>query len=155
MSKSSGSLLERLFNSLRRLLGQQNPGPPPPDAVAQAAASLLAEMTRVDHEIKDGDLRAARDALQQLFALTPEKAQMLLSHASRPENRLTSYHHAVALLNRNLARDQKVQLVESMWRVAHADAEVHMYEDHLVRKISDLLYLSHTDFITAKHRARG
>lgn len=155
MSKSSGSLFERLFTSLRRLLGQQDPGPPPTDAVAQAAASLLAEMTRVDHEITDGDLRAARDALQQLFALPPEQAEMLLNHASRPENRLTSYHQAVALLNRNLGREQKVQLVESMWRVAHADAEVHMYEDHLVRKISDLLYLSHTDFITAKHRARG
>jgi uncharacterized tellurite resistance protein B-like protein len=155
MSESSGSLLERLFIPLRRLFGSQDAGPPPVDAVAQAAASLLAEMTRVDHEVKDGDLRAARDALQQLFALSPGKAEALLAHAARPENRLTSYHQVVSLLNRHLAREQKVQLVESMWRVAHADAEVHMYEDHFVRKISELLYLSHTDFITAKHRARG
>jgi uncharacterized tellurite resistance protein B-like protein len=155
MSASSSSLLERLFIPLRRLLASKEAAPPPADAVAQAAASLLAEMTRVDHEIKDGDVRVALDALQELFALSPEQAEALLSHAARLENRPTSYHQAVSLLNRHLTREQKVRLVENMWRVAHADAEIHMYEDHLVRKISELLYLSHTDFITAKHRARG
>jgi uncharacterized tellurite resistance protein B-like protein len=42
-----------------------------------------------------------------------------------------------------------------MWRVAHADLELDMYEDHLVRKIAELLYVPHTEFITAKHRARS
>jgi uncharacterized tellurite resistance protein B-like protein len=145
----------RLAAFLRRLFGPEDTAPPPADAVAQAAASLLAEITRVDHEVKDTDVGAARDALQQLFALPPDKAEALLAHAARPENRHTSYHPLVSLLNRHLTHEQKVRLVESMWRVAHADRDVHMYEDHLVRKISELLYLSHTDFITAKHRARG
>jgi uncharacterized tellurite resistance protein B-like protein len=128
---------------------------PPADTIAMAAATLLAEVARVDHDVKDADLAAAREALQQLFALAPQKADALLAHALRPENRPTSYHSIVSVLNRSLSMQDKVKLIESMWRVAHVDREIDMYEDHLVRKISDLLYLSHTDFIHAKHRARG
>jgi len=112
-------------------------------AIAQTARPILER------------LHAAREALQQLFALVPEKADALLAHALRPENRPTSYHSIVSVLNRSLSMQDKVKLIESMWRVAHVDREIDMYEDHLVRKISDLLYLSHTDFIHAKHRARG
>lgn len=155
MSDHPPTLFERLSAALRRLFAPKDAAPPPADAVAQGAAALLAETTRVDHSVANADLTAARDALQQMFALPPDNAEALLAHALRPENHLTSYHPVVSLLNRHLTREQKVLLVESMWRVAHADREIHMYEDHLVRKISELLYLSHTDFITAKHRARG
>jgi uncharacterized tellurite resistance protein B-like protein len=58
------------------------------------------------------------------------------------------------VLNKTFSAEQKQRLIEHMWRVAHADEEVHMYEDHLVRKIAELLYVPHSQFIAAKHRAR-
>lgn len=126
-----------------------------PDAIPLAAATLLAEVARVDHDVKDVDVASASRSLQQLFALPQDKADALLEHALRPENRPTSYHSIVSVLNRKLTMQDKVALIEHMWRVAHIDRQVDMYEDHIVRKISDLLYLSHSDFISAKHRARG
>lgn len=145
--------LLRAFQNL--FAGAAAEAPARPDEIALAAATLLAEIARVDHDVKEADLVAAREALQELFALPQEKAHALLDLASRSENRPTSYHGLVSVLNRNLSRQDKVRLIEHMWRVAHVDREIDMYEDHLVRKISDLLYLSHTDFIHAKHRARG
>jgi uncharacterized tellurite resistance protein B-like protein len=90
-----------------------------------------------------------------LFALPAADADALLAQAARPENRPTSYHGIASLLNGGLTPQDKIRLVEQMWRVAHVDREVDMYEDHLVRKIADLLYVPHREFIAAKHRARN
>jgi len=148
--------LRNLLRTFQNLFaGAAAEAPEGPDAIPLAGATLLAEVARVDHDVQEADLVAAREALQHLFALPPDKAQALLEVASRTENRPTSYHGIVSVLNRKLSREDKVRLIEHMWRVAHVDREIDMYEDHLVRKISDLLYLSHTDFIHAKHRARS
>ena len=121
----------------------------------QSVASLLYETARVDHDVKDEDLRVAADSLRQLFALSDEQTETLLSHAAHPHQRLTSYHPPVKMINKHFSAEQKHHLIEYMWRIAHADLEVDMHEDHFVRKIAELLYVPHSDFITAKHRARG
>jgi uncharacterized tellurite resistance protein B-like protein len=41
-----------------------------------------------------------------------------------------------------------------MWEVAYADGRVDRYEDHMIRKVADLLYLSHNDFIRMKLASR-
>ena len=122
--------------------------------VQQAVASLLYETARVDNEVKVQDLRVAQESLRELFALPPQQAQALLARAGEPDKRPTSYHPLTKIINNHFSAEDKRRLVEHMWRVAHADHEVDMYEDHLVRKISELLYVSHREFITAKHRAR-
>ena len=51
--------------------------------------------------------------------------------------------------------EQKVSLVELLWRIAYANETLHQYEEHLVRKIADLLHVPHSAFIAAKFNARG
>ena len=43
--------------------------------------------------------------------------------------------------------------MELLWHVALADGEIDKYEDHLVRKVADLIYVPHLSFIRAKHNA--
>ena len=50
--------------------------------------------------------------------------------------------------------EQKKLLVEQMWRVAFADAEILAHEEYLVRKVAGLLHLPLADFLEAKIRAR-
>lgn len=121
----------------------------------QAAAILFAEVARADNNVKDIDLVAARQGLQVLFGLSTEQADALLQYAGRPENRPTSYFRIVSLLNREMSPTDKIKLIEQMWRVAQIDNEIDMYEDHIVRKIADLLYVPHREFIAAKHRAKN
>lgn len=153
MSETVASVFERIALAMRRLFGTDTEDAPAADAVSQAAALLLAEVARVDQDVKDIDLIAARDGMRELFSLSPEQSADLIEHACRPENRPTSYHAIVRLLNRSLSMQEKINLIEQMWRVAQIDQEIDMYEDHLLRKISDLLYVPHSEFIAAKHRA--
>lgn len=153
MSGTAVSAFEKFTLALRRLFSAGSEEAASADAVPQAAALLLSEVARVDHDVKEIDLAAAREGLQQLFPMDSEKSAAMLEAAGRLENRPTSYHAIVNLLNRELSAQQKIDLIEQMWRVAQIDQEIDMYEDHLVRKISDLLYVPHREFIAAKHRA--
>jgi uncharacterized tellurite resistance protein B-like protein len=158
MARSLRSLLQSVGEGLQKVLGTHTSEPGPAAQallVQQAVASLLYETARADHAVKQEDLDAASDCLRELFALTAEQAAALLAHAGHARHRPTSYHPLVSVINQNLGADEKRRLVEYMWRVAHADREIDMYEDHLVRKIADLIYVPHRDFISAKHRARG
>jgi uncharacterized tellurite resistance protein B-like protein len=47
-----------------------------------------------------------------------------------------------------------MKLVENMWRVAFSDQKLDKYEEALIRKVADLIYVSHQDFIKTKLAAR-
>ena len=66
-----------------------------------------------------------------------------------------SLHEQIDLINRNFSAEQKFVLVRGLWQVACADRRIHHHEEALVRRLADLLYLSHTDFIRSKHQALG
>lgn len=155
----SGSFFQSIGNFLQDILGDAKATPERArekelEQAELAAATLLAEMVRADSDAKEIDRRAAIDGLCDLFAIPAQKAETLFEHVSHFDRRPTSYHPYVKALNRVFSADQKQRLVEHMWRVAHADDEVHMYEDHLVRKIAELLYVPHAQFIAAKLRTK-
>jgi uncharacterized tellurite resistance protein B-like protein len=120
----------------------------------QAVAALLYEMARMDYEIKEEDLASARRALVALFAADEAAAAALLEQARAGSNRLTSYHEPLSAINATFTIEQKILLIEHLWRVAHADDSLHEHEDHLVRKIADLLYVPHVQTMLARQRAR-
>ena len=158
MSQYFDNLFQSLSTSLQKLTGAETPEQQQSRealALQEAVATILYETARADHEVKESDLQIATNSLREIFALSEQQALDLMSHAAQPHQRPTSYHPLVKLINKKFGAEQKHQLVEHMWRVAHADLEVDMYEDHLVRKIAELLYVPHSEFITAKHRARG
>jgi uncharacterized tellurite resistance protein B-like protein len=90
-----------------------------------------------------------------LFPLPDAEIQALVDAASGRENRYTSYFEPVALVVRLTTLAQRVQLVECLWRVAYADGDIDEYEDQLVRKLSELLHVAHSDFVLARHRVRS
>jgi uncharacterized tellurite resistance protein B-like protein len=57
-----------------------------------------------------------------------------------------------SLINKEYSLDQKVRLIESLWRIAFIDGVLDMNEEYLVRKIADILHVPHTAFILAKNR---
>ena len=67
---------------------------------------------------------------------------------------MTSYFEAVTLINRHFDQDRKIELIEHLWRLAYADAALDLQEDHLVRKLSELMYVPHVQCMLARQRAR-
>ena len=118
-----------------------------------AVAGLLHEMTRIDQKQSPEEARPAAAALMKMFGLSEPEAQALLGEAG--SQRLTSYFAPASIIKRLLSLEQRSALIESLWRVAFADAELDVYEDQLVRKIADLIYVPNTECMLARQRARG
>lgn len=120
-----------------------------------AVASLLHEATRVDLAEAAGERAAAERALTDLFGLPAAESAGVLAEGSDRAKHLTSYFAPVSVIKRDLSPEQRVRLIEHLWRVAYADGRLDLYEDHYVRKIAHLLYVPNTQSMLARNRARG
>lgn len=120
-----------------------------------AVAVLLHEARRSDYVERDVESATARRALADLFELDERETATLLQEGRARAQQLTSFYAPVTVIKRQWPLEERVRLVEHLWRVAFADGHLNPYEDHYVRKIAHLLYLSNTQSMLARNRARG
>jgi uncharacterized tellurite resistance protein B-like protein len=122
----------------------------------QSVAQLLHECMRVDvpgeHPVETA---AAHNALTDLFACDAAEAAALLAQARANTNSLSSYFAATSAIKRAFSPEERARLVEHLWRITYADGNPDLEEEHLVRKIADLIYVSNTHSMMARSRARG
>ena len=122
-------------------------------ALRQACCGLLMEVARLGSVDSLPKREAVARTLIEMFGMPSDETAGLMDSAGAEANRYTSYYEPVALINRLWSPSRKARFVEQLWRVAMADGRLDVYEEHLVRKLADLLYVPHTEFILAKHRA--
>lgn len=125
----------------------------PSMAIDLATATLMVEVSKADFSQDEAELRSIRQLLLSHLSLCEEEIDTLLASAHKEADRLVSLQHITRLMNEQLDQRAKGKVIELMWMVAYADGEKHHYEEHLLRKVADLLYVSHEDFIKARHRA--
>jgi uncharacterized tellurite resistance protein B-like protein len=119
-----------------------------------ATAALFIEIARADFHIEDKELGQISAALETKFHLSAQEVNELIELATQEAKQAISYYEFTSLINQEFSFEQKIKIVELMWQVAYADDYLQKYEEALIRKISDLLYIPHSDFIAAKHRVK-
>ena len=146
-----------LLERLGRLLGAADPDEGLSDerALHLASAILLFEVARADHRLDRAELQRLQQVLREYWDLDRESLDELLAVAERESDNVASLDRQLDLLNDSLSPQRKYQLMYGLWRVACADGEIDPYEEHLVRRLADLLYVPHREFIRAKHEALG
>jgi uncharacterized tellurite resistance protein B-like protein len=123
-------------------------------ALEIATAALLLEMMRMDSTVTDEETATVTRVLQARFGLTAKELDTLLRFATEEARQATDYFQFTSLINRYYSAAQKIQVVEYLWQVAFADGHLDAHENHFMRKIGDLLYIPHADYVAAKQRAR-
>ena len=120
-----------------------------------ATAALLVEITRMDGEITADERAAVLAAVRGKFGLTGDEAQTLVDLAEAEARQANDYYQFTSIITRRFSREQRIRVVELLWEVAFADATANPFEEHLIRKLADLIYVDHADFIHAKLKARA
>jgi uncharacterized tellurite resistance protein B-like protein len=123
-------------------------------AIELATAALLVEVGRLDAEIDPAERAALLRAVRGKFGLSGVEAETLIGLAEAEAREATDYYQFTSLINRHFSQEQRQRVIELMWQVAYADAELSAHEQHVVRKIAGLLYVPHSAYIAAKLRAR-
>ena len=120
-----------------------------------AAAALLIELARADYRDDEREQQVIADAVQTTFDLDADTVAELVDEARRHASDATSLYEFTSLLNQHFGEEEKIDLIRQLWRVAFADGTLDKYEDHLIRKIAELLYVSHSQFIRTKLEVLG
>jgi uncharacterized tellurite resistance protein B-like protein len=119
-----------------------------------ATAVLLVEVMRADPELGAPERLAVVRALREKFALSDEEVAELVELAEQTARTSNDFHRFTSVINDGFTQDQKIRIVENMWRVAFADGRLDAHEHHLISKIAGLLHVTHGQYIAAKMRAR-
>jgi uncharacterized tellurite resistance protein B-like protein len=121
-------------------------------AIDVATAALMVEIMRADFDISDVERQTIRDLLQGHLQLSADELDDLFMLAEQEVVDSVSLYQFTSLVDQELEYSAKVRVIEMLWRVVYADDRMDKYEEYLMRKIADLLHISHRDFIQTKHR---
>ncbi len=142
--------LQKFFNQHLRE-SEQNTAPLA-HRLQLSCAALMVEMIHVDEQITEQEEGKIRQLLVKRFDLNKSEIEELLDLAHDEKHEAVDYHAFTSLLNEHYNQQQKIKLVEDLWLLAYADDDLDKYEEHLIRRLADLLHVSHRDFIQTKHK---
>ncbi|SEF96708.1 TerB family tellurite resistance protein [Vibrio hangzhouensis] len=114
-----------------------------------AIAALLCEVSSADYQIDEQEEQAKRTLVVRMLELTESEAATLIEQAKEQIKNSASLYDFTSGL-RELSQDKRFELIKAMWAVAHADGVIDPLEDAVIRKVAELLYVDHSEFIRAK-----
>lgn len=117
-------------------------------------SALLIEMINADHQQDSSEQEKVIQLLTRTFSLNKQEAEELMQLAGEKVENATSLYEFTGVINSQFDDARKLHIIELLWEVAYADGQLDKYEDYLVRKVADLIHVSHSDFIRMKHRVQ-
>lgn len=117
------------------------------------SAALMIEVASIDDNFDSSELDALTYILRCEFNLSEADVDHLIALAQSERDQASSLYPFTKQINEQFDLGQKYRLITCMWRIAFADGNLDKYEESIIRRVSDLIYLPHSDFIRAKHQA--
>ena len=115
-----------------------------------ACSVLLCEVMLADGVLDDTEQRKLNDIIASQFQLTNDEVSEIIEHAILLCENAIDFYQFTAKINEHYNLEQRIKMLELLWQVAYADGELASIEEHIIRKIADLLHLRHSEYIQAK-----
>jgi len=117
-----------------------------------ATAVLLVEVARADFAEQGLEIEVVTGLLEQHLGMSRTETEALVAEARREADVHATLQGFTRQLHEELDREEKLRVLEMLWRVAQSDGTLEKHEDHLIRKVAGLLYVSHSDLIRVRNR---
>ncbi|MDY6981018.1 MAG: TerB family tellurite resistance protein [Pseudomonadota bacterium] len=124
-------------------------------ALKLATAALLIEMMQQDGKTTDDEILAVKSALQSKFGLTESETHTLFDLAREETRQAVDFYQFTRLINDQFSPEKKIKVIEYLWGIAYSDNHLDAHEEHMIRRIADLLYVSHKDMMKTKHKVQA
>ncbi|MGE0007835.1 MAG: TerB family tellurite resistance protein [Parvibaculaceae bacterium] len=121
--------------------------------IEHAVAALLVEAARMDENFDARERSTIERLLAGRFDLDPGAVKALIADAEREVQNSTQYYPFTRRINDRLSGEERVRIIEMLWKVAYADGVLDAYEDMLLRRIAGLIHVSDLDRGLARKRA--
>ena len=120
------------------------------EIINNACAALLIETALADKVFNEEELISMKQTLNKVYKVDEKDIEELINESKKKVSESTSLYEYTRLINDLCDYEDKIRLISNLWSIAFADKHLDKYEEYLIRKISDLLHVSHKDFIQQK-----
>ena len=120
-----------------------------------ATTALFIEMMLQDGHTHQNEKEMALKAIKIHFNISTQELDELFLLAEEELKHATDYYQFTQLINKNFSQIQKIKIIENLWIIAYADSHLDYMEEHMVRKIAELIHVPHMQFIKAKLKAQN
>ena len=124
------------------------------NSLNKACAVLLIETALADKNFSSEEIVSMKNTLQTTYNIEEKIIEDLIKEAQQLVTESTSLYEHTRLINDSCDYSDKLRLIYSLWTIAFVDKQIDKYEEYLIRKISDLLHVSHSDFIKEKIKVK-
>lgn len=146
-------MLERLRQLIRDTSSPRQQAPDPAERLQLAVAALLVEIARADHEDHPAEGGTITTLLSRHFSMDEAATRELVQQAREAVEASVSLRDFTSPLHRELSYAEKQAVIRMLWQVALGDRDLDKYEEYLVGKLADLLYVTRGDVIRLRHEA--
>ena len=115
-----------------------------------AVCALFVEMARIDETFSKDEMTAVIAILRDKYGLSAENAAAMITAAEAELEQSVDYWQFARLINANYSMEEKVAMIEMLWRIVFIDGRLDKHEDYLMHKLARLLRLRHKQLIDAK-----
>ncbi|WP_166839248.1 TerB family tellurite resistance protein [Rheinheimera pleomorphica] len=141
------SLLDKVNDGLATPAASQNPFGLNDTELSCVALMLM--VAHADFANSDAEQALAIAYVKQEFALNDADARAVVALADKQATDAISLHQFTARL-KQLSYAERLTLLDNLWQQAYADGVLDPNEEAMLRKIADLLFIRHSDYIQAK-----
>lgn len=120
-----------------------------------ATCALLLEMSYIDGKFSDSEREGIILIFRREYGLDNESIAAIVEAADKEMKGSLDLWQFTNLVNRNYTQEEKIKIIEMVWRIAYTDGRLDKHEDFLVHKLANLLRLTHRQLIDAKVKIRG
>jgi uncharacterized tellurite resistance protein B-like protein len=142
-------IVKRFFSTLSTAESSQTTNDNQHD-VRVAVCALLVEMAKIDETFTPSEMTKIISILKEKYGLSADDADELISVAEKELDGSIDYWQFARLINDNYSTEEKIDIIEMLWRIVFVDEKMDKYENHLMHKLAELLRLSHQQLIEAK-----
>ena len=147
-------MIKRIEQFFRQLSASNASEDCSPQQIHLATAALLVEVATIHQNFLESERQQLQTSLCDQCQLSAEEAAELIAEARQASAESASLHEFTRQINQCFEYEDKLQLVRNLWEVAWADGNLDKYEEHIIRRITDLIHVSHRDFIQMKIQVR-
>ena len=119
------------------------------------AAVLAYEIARIDGEISNEELNILMKEIQTIANKVKKDEKEILKIIEVYSNDSVSFYEFIEDINKNYTKDDKLSLLNFMWKIAYADGTLEVNEEKLIRRLADLIKIKVLEVLKLKNDAKN
>ena len=144
-----------MLDKIKRFFGSTTSGGPKDQGTSEhdilvATCALFVEIARIDEKFSDEEMDTIMAILKEKYGLSQEYADALIVEAEKELDESVDLWQFARLINENYTNEEKIEIIETLWRIVYVDGKMDAHEHYLMGKLQNLLRLTHDQLITAK-----